>query len=163
MTLVFNIANRVSREDVVSLGDLAATGRVKKVIAAFTAATHPSQENPIEEMCESGRVEAELTPQGTLAGRIRAGGAGIPAFYTPAGVGTLVAGGKEHRTFAGASICLRRRSPYLFTVEGKQAGVGEGTGPPYVAVPRCCQSDSLSTHVLRGADGSAVTGTVSHP
>ena len=49
----------------------------------------------------SGELEVELIPQGTLAERIRAGGAGIPAFFTPAGVGTEVAEGKEHREFDG--------------------------------------------------------------
>jgi 3-oxoacid CoA-transferase A subunit len=108
LTLVFNIANRVSREDAVGIGDLVAAGRVRKVIAAFTAATHPSQQNPIEALCESGAVQAELTPQGTLAERIRAGGAGIPAFYTPAGVGTVVANGKEHRSFGGRAYLLEK-------------------------------------------------------
>ena len=106
LTLVFNIANRVSRQDAVGIGDLVNAGRVRKVIAAFTAATHPSQQNPIEALCESGVVEAELTPQGTLAERIRAGGAGIPAFYTPAGVGTVIANGKEHRAFGGREYLL---------------------------------------------------------
>jgi 3-oxoadipate CoA-transferase, alpha subunit len=106
LTLVFNIANRVSREDAVSIGDIVNAGRVRKVIAAFTAATHPSQVNPIEELCESGKVEAEITPQGTLAERIRAGGAGIPAFYTPAGVGTVVGEGKEVRRFKGKDYLL---------------------------------------------------------
>jgi len=106
LTLVFNIANRVSRQDAVGIGDLVTAGRVRKVIASFTAATHPSQENPIEEMCESGAVEAELVPQGTLAERIRAGGAGIPAFYTPTGVGTEMARGKEQRVFAGRTHLL---------------------------------------------------------
>jgi 3-oxoacid CoA-transferase A subunit len=99
LTLAFNIANRVSREDAVGIGDIVNAGRVRKVIAAFTAATHPSQENPIEQICESDAIEWEITPQGTLAERIRAGGAGIPAFYTPAGVGTVVAEGKERRVF----------------------------------------------------------------
>jgi len=116
LTLVFNIANRVSRRDAVGIGDLVTAGRVRKVIAAFTAATHPSQENPIEEMCESGAVEAELVPQGTLAERIRAGGAGIPAFYTPTGVGTEMAKGKEERVFAGRVYLLEHaiRADYAF-------------------------------------------------
>jgi 3-oxoacid CoA-transferase subunit A len=56
----------------------------------------------------SGRLQVTLIPQGTLAERIRAGGAGIPAFYTPAGVGTLVAEGKECREFDGRSYLLER-------------------------------------------------------
>ena len=116
LTLVFNIANRVSRSDAAGIGELAAAGRVRKVIAAFTAATHPSQENPIEAFCESGAIEAELTPQGTLAERIRAGGAGIPAFYTPTGVGTEMAAGKEQREFGGRAYLLEHaiRGDYAF-------------------------------------------------
>jgi 3-oxoacid CoA-transferase A subunit len=106
LTLAFNIANRVSRDDAVGIGDIVNAGRARKVIASFTAATHPSQENPIERLCESGAIEWEITPQGTLAERIRAGGAGIPAFYTPAGVGTVVAEGKEHRVFGGREYLL---------------------------------------------------------
>src|SRR5215831_11678802 len=55
----------------------------------------------LEEMVISGKLNLTLVPQGTLAERIRAGGAGIPAFYTPAGVGTIVAKGKEVRAFDG--------------------------------------------------------------
>jgi hypothetical protein len=83
------------------LGDLVADGRVKKVIAAFTASTRPSRVGGAEELIRSGALEAEVSPQGTIAERIRAGGAGIPAFFTPAGVGTLVAEGKETRVFNG--------------------------------------------------------------
>jgi 3-oxoacid CoA-transferase A subunit len=66
---------------------------------AFTASTHPSRRSAIEELEEAGEIEAELVPQGTLAERIRAGGVGIPAFYTPASVGTELAANKEHREF----------------------------------------------------------------
>lgn len=83
------------------LGDLVLSGRVKKVIAAFTASPRPSRVGTAEELVRSGVLEAELVPQGTLAERIRAGGAGVPAFYSPAGVGTLTAVGKEHREFDG--------------------------------------------------------------
>ncbi len=82
--------------------------------------------NPdIQEQYAAGLVDVELVPQGTLAERIRAGGAGIPAFYTPTGVGTLVAEGKDERTFNGrrailetaltadyALIRARRADPY---------------------------------------------------
>jgi 3-oxoacid CoA-transferase A subunit len=89
-----------------SLGDLVEAGRVKKVIAAFTASTRPSRSGTAEELIRSGALEAELVPQGTLAERIRAGGAGIPAFYTPAGAGTLLAESKEKRTFDGREYLL---------------------------------------------------------
>jgi 3-oxoacid CoA-transferase subunit A len=60
----------------------------------------------LEEMVIAGRLDLTLIPQGTLAERIRAGGAGIPAFYTPAGVGTIVADGKEMREFDGRKYLL---------------------------------------------------------
>jgi len=60
----------------------------------------------LEEMVIQGSLKVNLIPQGTLAERIRAGGAGIPAFYTPAGVGTLVAEGKETRCFNGREYVL---------------------------------------------------------
>jgi 3-oxoacid CoA-transferase subunit A len=56
----------------------------------------------------AGEVEVEFNPQGTLAERIRAGGAGIPAFFTKTGVGTLVAEGKEHRDFQGETYVMER-------------------------------------------------------
>jgi 3-oxoacid CoA-transferase subunit A len=62
----------------------------------------------LEQMVISGKLQVTLIPQGTLAERIRAGGAGIPAFYTPAGVGTLVAEGKETREFDGKTYLLER-------------------------------------------------------
>jgi 3-oxoadipate CoA-transferase alpha subunit len=81
-------------------------GRVRKVIASFTAATRPSRRSPVEELQQQGKIIAELTPQGTLAERIRSGGAGIPAFFTPTGVGTEIAKGKEHRTFNGRTYIM---------------------------------------------------------
>jgi 3-oxoacid CoA-transferase subunit A len=62
----------------------------------------------LEALLIGGKLEVTLVPQGTLAERIRAGGAGIPAFYTPAGVGTVVAEGKESREFDGRSFLLER-------------------------------------------------------
>jgi 3-oxoadipate CoA-transferase alpha subunit len=75
--------------------------RVRKVVFAFTAGTHPSRPVTLQRLEDSGEIVAELVPQGTLAERIRAGGAGIPAFYTPTSVGTVLAEGKEHRDFHG--------------------------------------------------------------
>jgi 3-oxoacid CoA-transferase subunit A len=62
----------------------------------------------MEEMVISGALDLTLVPQGTLAERVRAGGAGIPAFYTPAGVGTIVAEGKETHVFDGKTYLLER-------------------------------------------------------
>ena len=94
------------RGDMVTHNTLIEAGRVRKVTASFTAATHPSRQTALEVLAAAGKVEAELVPQGTLAERIRAGGAGIPAFYTPAGVGTEIALGKEHRIFNGRTYLL---------------------------------------------------------
>jgi 3-oxoadipate CoA-transferase alpha subunit len=75
--------------------------QVKKVIASFPFSTSTSNISPAEKQIVSGEVELELVPQGTLAERIRAGGAGIPAFYTPTGPGTIFEEGKEKRDFNG--------------------------------------------------------------
>ncbi|MGH9535925.1 MAG: CoA transferase subunit A [Terriglobales bacterium] len=83
------------------IGALLAAGQIRKMIASYVG------ENSIfEARMLSGDLETELVPQGTLAERIRAGGAGIPAFYTPAGVGTRVAEGRETREFAGRPYLL---------------------------------------------------------
>ena len=107
LTLVMNSIQSVTNDTrVKGVSDLVEAGRVKKVIASFTAATHPSRISRGEQLVRDGKMEAELVPQGTLAERIRAGGAGIPAFYTPAGVGTLFSSGKEHREFEGETYVL---------------------------------------------------------
>ncbi|KGR89693.1 succinyl-CoA:3-ketoacid-CoA transferase [Ureibacillus massiliensis 4400831 = CIP 108448 = CCUG 49529] len=85
------------------LGLLLASKQIKKMIASYVG------ENKIfEQQFLNGELEVELTPQGTLAERIRAGGAGIPAFYTATGVGTPIAEGKEVRTFDGKEYLLER-------------------------------------------------------
>ena len=73
--------------------------QVKKVIASFPVSTSSSKPSVAEKQILSGEVELEVVPQGTLAERIRCGAAGIPAFYTPTGVGTVVEAGKETRYF----------------------------------------------------------------
>jgi 3-oxoacid CoA-transferase subunit A len=83
------------------LGLLLANKQIKKMVASYVG------ENKIfEKQFLSGDLEVELVPQGTLAERIRAGGAGIPGFYTPTGVGTPIAEGKEHRLFNGRKHIL---------------------------------------------------------
>lgn len=76
------------------LGLLLKEKQIKKMIGSYVG-----ENKEFERQVLSGEIEVELTPQGTLAEKIRAGGAGIPAFYTPAGVGTTVADGKEIRIF----------------------------------------------------------------
>lgn len=75
--------------------------QVKKVIASFPFSTSTSNISPAEKQIVAGEVELELVPQGTLAERIRAGGAGIAAFYTPTGPSTIFEKGKEKRDFNG--------------------------------------------------------------
>lgn len=83
------------------LGLLLKKRQIKKIIASYVG-----ENKEFERQVLSGEIEVELTPQGTLAEKIRAGGAGIPAFFTPAGVGTSVAEGKEIRTFNGKEYVL---------------------------------------------------------
>jgi 3-oxoacid CoA-transferase subunit A len=70
--------------------------------------TYVGENKLLEEMVLKGTIKLELIPQGTFAERIRAGGAGIPAFYTPTGVGTIVAEGKETREFGGRTYLMER-------------------------------------------------------
>ncbi len=85
------------------LGLLLANKQIKKMIASYVG------ENKIfEQQFLSGELEVELTPQGTLAERIRAGGAGIPGFYTATGVGTPIAEGKEVKVFDGKEYILEK-------------------------------------------------------
>ncbi|HLF71262.1 MAG TPA: CoA transferase subunit A [Dehalococcoidia bacterium] len=81
-------------------------GRVRKVTCCFSAPASPSRSHALQEQDEAGEIEVELIPQGTLAERIRAGGAGIPAFYTPAAVGTVLGEGRETRFFDGREYLL---------------------------------------------------------
>lgn len=83
------------------LGLLLQNKQIKKMIASYVGENKEFERQVLE-----GELEVELTPQGTLAEKIRAGGAGIPAFYTPAGVGTPIAEGKETRTFKGKEYVL---------------------------------------------------------
>ncbi|MDQ9022821.1 CoA transferase subunit A [Acinetobacter sichuanensis] len=83
------------------LGLLLETKQIKKMIASYVG-----ENKEFERQFLNGELEVELTPQGTLAEKLRAGGAGIPAFYTQAGVGTLVAEGKEVRNFKGKDHIL---------------------------------------------------------
>ena len=88
------------------IGVLVENEQVKKVIASFPVSPSASRPTAFERAYREGNAELEVVPQGTLAERIRAGGAGIPAFYTPTGAGTLIAEGKEVRTFDGREHLL---------------------------------------------------------
>lgn len=93
------------------MGWLIQNGQVRKVICSFTAPTRASQKLIFSEYYEKGMIDAELLPQGTLAERLRAAGAGIPAFYTPAAVGTELAEEREMRIFDGRQYLLETALP----------------------------------------------------
>ncbi len=85
------------------LGQLLATRQIRKMISSYVG-----ENKEFERQYLAGELELEFTPQGTLAEKLRAGGAGIPAFFTKTGVGTVVANGKETRDFDGATYVMER-------------------------------------------------------
>jgi 3-oxoacid CoA-transferase subunit A len=104
------ISNNAGTADF-GIGYLLQTRQVRKMVASYVG------ENKLfEQLVLSGEVELELNPQGTLAERIRAGGAGIPAFYTPTGYGTMIADGKETREFGGRMYVMEKalRADFAF-------------------------------------------------
>lgn len=96
------ISNNAGVDDF-GLGLLLQTRQIKKMIASYVG-----ENKEFERQFLSGELEVELTPQGTLAEKLRAGGAGIPAFFTKTGVGTSVAEGKEVREFDGEEYVMER-------------------------------------------------------
>lgn len=94
------ISNNAGVDDF-GLGLLLKTRQIRKMISSYVG-----ENKEFERQYLSGELELEFNPQGTLAERCRAGGAGIPGFYTKTGVGTLVAEGKEHREFGGETYIL---------------------------------------------------------
>ena len=97
------IASNNAGVDNEGLGKLLRTRQVKKMISSYVG-----ENKEFERQYLAGELEVEFCPQGTLAERCRAGGAGIPGFYTRTGVGTLVAEGKEHKEFDGETYVLER-------------------------------------------------------
>ena len=97
LTLISNNAGT----DNYGIGWLLESKQVKKMVASYVG-----ENKRFEALALSGEVEVELNPQGTLAERIRAGGAGIPAFFTPTGYGTVAAEGKETRAFDGRNYVM---------------------------------------------------------
>ena len=96
------ISNNAGVDDF-GLGLLLQTRQIRKMISSYVG-----ENQTFERQYLSGELELEFNPQGTLAERIRAGGAGIPGFYTKTGVGTLIAEGKEHKEFDGELYVLER-------------------------------------------------------
>jgi 3-oxoacid CoA-transferase subunit A len=97
------IASNNAGIDNEGLGKLLRTRQVKKMISSYVG-----ENKEFERQFLAGELEVEFCPQGTLAERMRAGGAGIPGFYTKTGVGTQVAEGKEHKEFDGETYILER-------------------------------------------------------
>ena len=89
-----------------SLNILADKRQIRKLICSYVGA--PAIATPISEMVKAGEIELEMVPQGTLVERVRAGGAGLAGFYSPTGVGTAVADGKEERSFDGKRYIFER-------------------------------------------------------
>ena len=115
------IASNNCGVDGFGLGLLLEAGQIKKMISSYVG------ENKLfEQLYLSGALELEFNPQGTLAERIRAGGAGIPAFFTKTGVGTLVAEGKEVREFDGELYVMERGLTADLAIVKAHVGDAEG-------------------------------------
>ncbi|MEH6728732.1 MAG: CoA transferase subunit A [Hyphomicrobiales bacterium] len=97
------VASNNAGVDDFGLGLLLQTRQVKKMISSYVG-----ENDTFMQQYLSGELELEFNPQGTLAERMRAGGAGIPGFYTKTGVGTVIAEGKEHKDFDGQTYILER-------------------------------------------------------
>ena len=95
------VASNNAGVDDFGLGVLLQTRQVRKMISSYVG-----ENNEFMRQFLAGELELEFNPQGTLAERMRAGGAGIPGFYTKTGVGTVIAEGKEHKTFNGETYIL---------------------------------------------------------
>src|SRR5690242_1176774 len=104
------ISNKAGTADF-GIGYLLQTRQIRKTVASYVG-----DNKLFEQLVMTGEIELELNPQGTLAERIRAGGAGIPAFYTPTGYGTMIAEGKETREFGGRMYVLEKalRADFAF-------------------------------------------------
>ncbi|ODU54328.1 MAG: 3-oxoadipate CoA-transferase, partial [Acetobacteraceae bacterium SCN 69-10] len=99
LTIVANTVGRAGS----GIGRLVELGRVRRLIVSWARSNPPG---PFEALYKEGKVELELVPQGTLAERMHAAGAGVPAFFTATAVGTPLAAGKEHRRIKGRTYVL---------------------------------------------------------
>jgi len=103
------------------VGLLLKAGQIRKIVATYVGENHL-----LEQLAIDGKIELELNPQGTFSERIRAGGAGIPGFYTPTGFGTIIAEGKETREFNGRMYVLEQAmtADFAFIKAWKGDGLG---------------------------------------
>ena len=107
-------------------GLLIQNDQVTKTICAFPGTPPPGMSAPLNDRLRAGTLENELVPQGTLAERIRANKAGVPAFYTPTGVGTVIEKGKEKRTINGKEYLLEYAIPADFALVRAHKGDRRG-------------------------------------
>lgn len=138
------ICNSLGNGQDVRMG-LIEDGQVSKLVAAFSA--RPGQRSAAEELIDSGKLEVELVPQGTLVERCRAAAARIPAFYTPVGADTVLAEGKEARDFDGVPHVLETALPMDFALlrgwradtEGNVVfrGSAQNFNPSFAKAARC--------------------------
>ena len=112
----------------VEVNELVENGQVSKVIAnyPFYRSPHAGAQHLFEQLVRAGQIEVEVYPLGTFVEKLRAAGAGIPAFYTPTGVGTLVEAGKEKRTFNGQEYILETALKPDFALIHAYRGDAEG-------------------------------------
>jgi hypothetical protein len=131
------------------LGQLLETRQIKKMIASYVG-----ENKEFERQYLAGELELEFTPQGTLAEKLRAGGAGIPAFFTKTGVGTLVAEGKEVREFDGERYVMERAGGRRGAGQGLEGRQGRQPGVPQDRA----QLQPQRGHGRQGHRGSGRTG-----
>src|SRR6267154_3459619 len=114
------ISNNVG-VDGYGMGLLLAAGQIRRHIGSYVG-----ENKLLEQMVLTGRIQLDLVPQGTFSERIRAGGAGIPAFFTPTGVGTIVAEGKETREFDGRTYVMEQalKADFAFVKAWKGDRIG---------------------------------------
>ncbi|MDX2166425.1 MAG: 3-oxoacid CoA-transferase subunit A [Deltaproteobacteria bacterium] len=147
-----------------SLQILADKKQIRRLICTY--AITPIAPTPIADLIRAGEIELELVPQGTLVERVRAGGAGLAAFYTPTGVGTAVAEGKEERVFDGRRYLLERaiRADYAF-LQAHQADPagnvvyrrgGRNFGPAFATAADCTIAEVKEVVPLGSLDPEAV-------
>jgi 3-oxoacid CoA-transferase subunit A len=139
------ISNNAGIDDV-GLGKLLKTRQIRKMISSYVG-----ENKEFERQYLAGELEVEFTPQGTLAEKLRAGGAGIPAFYTQTGVGTPVAEGKELREFDGRTYVMERAlTPEVSLVKAEVADragnlrfrlTARNFNPPAATAGRICVAE----------------------
>jgi len=140
LTLVSNNAGNQG----VGIAKLIAAGRVKRMVCSFP---RQPESGAFDELYRAGKIELELVPQGTLAERIRAGGAGIGGFYTPTGFGTELAEGKDARVIDGINYIFEKaiKADYALIKADKgdrwgnltYRGTGRNFGPIMATAARC--------------------------